>query len=194
MTSLLYAIALKSLYTVKKLVQAGANISLPAVWRIPRTPLQAAAQAGSEEIIQYFLAEGVSPNESPAIRAGATALQLSAISGNIRIATILLNHGANINAQPALIDGRTAFEGATEHGRIEMMLFLFQHGADLLSNGQEQHRRAVEFAEDNAQHAAKSLADELLAKALSNHDAVFSRMDGSAWGGNDMNDFGSFPH
>ncbi|KNG51052.1 ankyrin repeat-containing protein [Stemphylium lycopersici] len=171
MTSILYAIHLHSLKTVQKLHQAGADISLPAEWLIPRTPLQAAAEAGSISILDYLLGQGVHPDEAPADRRGATALQLAAITGNVAIATTLLNAGADVNAPRALCEGRTAFEGATEHGRIEMMIFLVNHGADLVSNSGEQYRRAIGFAEENLNHAAKALADELYSNALANLEA-----------------------
>jgi hypothetical protein len=194
MTCLLYATALDSLKTVQKLHQAGADISLPAQWGIIRTPLQAAAQAGSREIVEYLLSEGVSANEPPAPRAGATALQLAAIAGDIAIASILLDAHADINAKPALFDGRTAFEGATEYGCTEMMLFLVHHGADLLANGSEQYRRAVQFAEDNTQYAAKDLADDLYKKALANDQTQCIGMDEIDWTSSfDTADFGDFP-
>ena len=165
-TALLYAIELGSLETVVTLRKAGANLALPALWGIGRTPLQAAAEEGNEEIVDYLLQQEVDPNDSPAARAGATALQLAAIKGFVGIATTLLEAGADVNAEPAMIDGRTAFEGATEHGRIEMMLFLVQNGADLLSNDRQQYRRAIQFAEKNGHAAAKKFADQLFEAAL----------------------------
>ena len=193
MTALLYAIYLGSLKTVQKLYQAGANISLKAEYLIQRTSLQEAAQVGCKDIVQYLLAQGVSPNEPPTCRGGATALQLAAITGNIAIATILLEAGAEINAAPALFDGRTAFEGATEHGRIDMMLFLVNYGADLLSNENRQYQRAVNFAKDNLQHAAKKFADELFEKVLTSSQVTnFIGMSGDAWGGTGIDSFGGF--
>ena len=191
MTGLLYAISLNSLKVFQKLHQAGANISLPAEWLITRTPLQAAAQEESKDILDYLLSQGVDPNEPPAIRAGATALQLAAITGNINIATILLKAGAKINAPPAFFDGRTAFEGATEHGRIEMMIFLVGQGADLLADGNAQYQRAIAFAEDNLQYAAKAVADELYAKAFASQGPSFIDMGGEQWAGYETPDFGS---
>ncbi|CAN9381424.1 unnamed protein product [Alternaria alternata] len=189
MTSLLYAISLGSLATVRKLHQAGADISLPAEWLINRTPLQAASEFGSKDIAKYFLSKGADPNEPPAARAGGTALQLAAIKGNIGIATVLLDAGAEMNAPPAFCDGRTAFEGATEHGRIEMMIFLVSRRADLLSNGNLQYRRAVAFAEDNAQYAARKLADELYAKLLAKQGMSSIDMGADMWSGPDMSTF-----
>ena len=165
-TALLYAIKLGSLETIVTLRKAGANLALPALWGIRRTPLQTSAEEGNEEIVDYLLQQGVDPNEPPAARAGATALQLAAIKGFVGIATTLLEAGANVNAEPAMIDGRTAFEGATEYGRIEMMLFLVHKGADLLSNNRQQYQRAIQFAEMNGHAAAKKFADQLFEAAL----------------------------
>ena len=191
MTCVLYAIFLDSLKTVQKLHQTGASMFPPAQRNILRTQLQAAVEAGSTEIVEYLLNQGVSANEPPSKRAGATALQLAAITGNINIATILLKAEADINAPPAFFNGRTAFEGATEHGRIEMMIFLVGEGADLLANNNEQYRRAIAFAEQNRQYAAKSLADDLYAKVLVSQQAGIIGMDGE-WAAPDMPDFGSF--
>ncbi|CAN9388922.1 unnamed protein product [Alternaria alternata] len=192
MTALLYAISLGSLEAVQKLHQGGTDISLPAKGIIPRTPLQAAAEAGSKEIVQYLLAQGASPNEPPANRAGATALQLAAIKGHIGIATILLDAGADINAHPALCDGRTAFEGAAEYGRIEMMVFLVRKGADLLSDNGEQYRRAVIFAGDNSQHAAKKLAEDLHQQVLASRVTNFIGMGQNEWTETGVDGLGNF--
>jgi ankyrin repeat protein len=190
MTALHWAISLCSLATVQKLHQAGANISLPAEWLIERTPLQAASEAGSKDIVEYLLSEGVNPNEFPSDRGGATALQLAAISGNIGIATVLLDNGADVNAPPAFCDGRTAFEGATEHGRLEMMIFLVSQNADLLSNEGAQCRRAMEFAENNSQHIAKNLAKDLYEKVLASQVTNVFGMGRDVWPGPDMSILG----
>jgi ankyrin repeat protein len=171
MTLLLYAIDLGSLKMVRTLIEAGADASCPALWGVKRTSLQAAVEQGSGEIVRYLLGRGVDPNEPPAPRAGATSLQLAAIKGFIGLASILLDAQANVNAEPAMLEGRTAFEGATEHGHLQMMLLLVRHGADLLANDQQQFRRACRFAEKNAQHVAKKLAEELLQAALNQQEA-----------------------
>jgi ankyrin repeat protein len=171
MTLLLYAINLGSSKMVRTLIGAGADASRPALWGVKRTPLQAAVEQGSEEIVRYLLGRDIDPNEPPAPRAGATSLQLAAIKGFIGLASILLDAKANVNAQPAMLEGRTAFEGATEHGHLQMMLLLVRHGADLLANDHQQFRRACQFAEKNAQHAAKKLAEELLQAALNDEEA-----------------------
>jgi ankyrin repeat protein len=171
MTLLLYAIDLGSLKMVRTLIEAGADASRPALCGVKRTPLQAAVEQGSGEIVRYLLGRGVDPNEPPAPRAGATSLQLAAIQGFIGLASILLDAQANVNAEPAMLEGRTAFEGATEHGHLQMMLLLVRHGADLLANGQQQFRRACQFAEKNGQQAAKKLAEDLLQAALNQEES-----------------------
>jgi ankyrin repeat protein len=174
MTPLMYATDVGSLKVVRTLIEAGADVSRPALWGVRRTPLQAAVEHGREKIVRYLLEQGVDPNEPPAPRAGATSLQLAAIKGFIGLASILLDAQANVNAEPAMLEGRTAFEGATEHGHLQMMLLLVRHGADLLANGQQQFRQACQFAEKNGQHAAKKLAEELLQAALNDEAAPFT--------------------
>ncbi|KAH4480510.1 hypothetical protein HBH89_250460 [Parastagonospora nodorum] len=186
LNGLLYAISLRSLDTVRLLAEAGADIHFPARRIIRRTALQFATELGNKEIVKYLLGKGVSPNEPPASKSGATSLQLAAIKGYVGLASILTDAGAHVNAEPGLLYGRTAFEGATEHGRIEMMVFLVQNGADLLWNNRQQHRRAVQFARENNQHAAIQLADELLEKVLASQATDF-RADGSEW---NMTEFG----
>ncbi|KAH7067905.1 ankyrin repeat-containing domain protein [Paraphoma chrysanthemicola] len=172
MTPLLYAIGLGSLNTVRALIEAGADESLPALWGVKRTPLQAAVEQGNEKIVRFLLERGVDPNEPPAARAGATSLQLAAIKGFVGLASILLDAQADVNAKPAMLDGRTAFEGSAEHGHLEMMLLLIRYGADLLANDQQQFRRASRFAEKNGQQAAKKLSEDLLQAALNHEEAL----------------------
>jgi hypothetical protein len=190
MTAILYAIHLGSLHTARILYAAGANISLPALCGLRRTPLQEAVEAGREDIVQFLIEQGVSVNEAPAVRGGATSLQLAAIKGFIGIAATLLEKGAEINADPAPLEGRTAFEGATEHGRIEMMVFLFQNGADLLMEDRRQYKRAVMFAEENHQHAAVQLAKELLSEAQKQEAARLMQVMDFGVPGCDMGGFG----
>lgn len=162
-TPLIYAINRKSLQTVQLLVEVGgAHVSLLPRWGCNRTPLQAAAGVGSLEIVHYLLVKGAQVDEAPAAHAGATALQLACLCGFIEIALILLDKGADVNASPAMFHGRTAFEGATEHGCIDMMTLLLENGADLIADDQKQFRRAIKFAQENAQYAAIEHAERLL--------------------------------
>jgi ankyrin repeat protein len=166
-TPLTYAIKFRSFRTISILIEEGrASPSLPCRWGCERTPLQAAAEAGCLEIVDYLLERGVQADETPANHAGGTALQLAAIQGQLGVAAKLLAVHADVNAEPAKFDGRTAFEGATEHGRVDMMLLLFKNGADLISDNWGQYRRAVEFAKENAQYAAIELAERLLKEAM----------------------------
>jgi ankyrin repeat protein len=186
-TALCLAIKYGSLEAVKLLRGFNANLALPAKWGITRTPLQSAIEAGNYEIVEYLLQQGVNPNEAPAVRNGATALQLAAIKGFIGLAITLLEKGAEVNAEPARFHGRTAFEGATEHGRIEMMILLVKNGADLLSNDRRQYRRAIQFAEENAQYPAIQTANELLEAVMSNSGT--GKLGGAAF---DMTRQGAF--
>jgi ankyrin repeat protein len=192
-TPLLLAVEGGCLDTVQTLIEAGSNVSLPALWGLTRTPLQAAVEGGHTEIVHYLLQKGVSSNELPAPRAGATALQLAAIKGFIGIAATLLDNGANVNAKPAVLYGRTAFEGATEHGNLEMMTYLVQNGADLHADNQRQYRRAVEFAENNWHHAAKKLAENLLQSTRRGGGECFIEQQVTEPTGFDFNMSAGFP-
>jgi ankyrin repeat protein len=167
LTALQYAITLKSLPVVRLLIEEfGADASSQALFGANRTPLQAAVEIGDEIMVQYLIDRGATVKDQPAHKNGATALQLAAIQDLAAIAVILLENGADVNAEPALVNGRTAFEGATEHGHIDMMRFLVQNGADLVANDQQQHRRAVDYAEKSGQYAAIELANSLLQECL----------------------------
>jgi ankyrin repeat protein len=192
-TPLLLAVEGGCLDTVQTLIEAGSNVSLPALWGLTRTPLQAAVEGGHREVVHYLLQKGASPNEFPAPRGGATALQLAAIKGFIGIAATLLDNGANMNAKPAVLYGRTAFEGATEHGNLEMMTYLVQNGADLHADNQRQYRRAVEFAENNWHHAAKKLAENLLQSTRRGGGGCFIEQQVTEPTGFDFNMSAGFP-
>jgi len=167
LTALQYAITLKSLPVVRLLIEDfGADASSQALYGTDRTPLQAAVEIGDEIMVQYLIDRGATVKDQPAHKNGATALQLAAIQDLAVIAVMLLEKGADVNADPALINGRTAFEGATKHGHIDMMRFLVQNGADLVANDQQQHRRAVNYAEKSGQYAAIEFANSLLQECL----------------------------
>ncbi|KAF2704054.1 ankyrin [Pleomassaria siparia CBS 279.74] len=140
------------------------SMDLPPRNGVSRTPLQCAAEAGTDDIFQYLL-EHVDPNEAPATDGGGTALQLAAIKGHHHIATILLQKGANVNAAPAQYHGRMAFEGAAEHGRIDMMVLLSKHGLDLLGNDEAQYKQAIKLANLEGHAGAVQLVEQLYTTA-----------------------------
>jgi ankyrin repeat protein len=160
-TALLQAILTEDFTIVKLVYDSGADVNRPARLGLLRTPLQLAAELGSMEIVQFLLDHGAEVNAAPCIFGGGTALQLAAIKGYVGMVELLLKHGANFNAPRAQFQGRTAFEGAAEHGRMDMVLFLYHRGVDLVSDGGEQIRRAIELATKNGQLAAKNLVEQI---------------------------------
>lgn len=126
MTAVLLAIELRSTKLVKLLLDNGANVNLPARFRILRTPLQKACEVGGLEIVKLLLDRGADPNGEPARCQGATALQLAAISGNCRVAAELLDRGADLYQPPLKAGGHWPLVGAAKYGRLEMIEFLWK--------------------------------------------------------------------
>jgi ankyrin repeat protein len=160
-TALLKAIKTEDLRVVKQIVHAGADVNCPVGLGILRTPLQLAAELGCLDIVEYLLDQKADVNGPPCLYGGGTALQITAIKGWVGIAEVLLEKGADINAPRGKYQGRTAFEGAAEHGRLDMLLFLFRNRVNLVSDGGEQIKRAMAFAERNGKPAAKSLVQQI---------------------------------
>ncbi|KAF2685460.1 ankyrin, partial [Lentithecium fluviatile CBS 122367] len=144
----------------------GADVNRPATYGIRRTPLQLAIENGSQDIVQYLLDRGADINAFPAFTTGATALQLATIKGYTGFGELLLTCGADVNAARARRKGRTTFEGAAEHGRLDMLLLLQRWDVDIVSDGGEQYRNAVQFAKKNRQLAAARLVEMLYQAAL----------------------------
>jgi ankyrin repeat protein len=156
------AIATGDVLVVKILHEAGANLNEEAELGALRTPLQLAVEKGHTEVIEYLLENGADVNAAPCIRGGATAIQLAASKGNVGLAErLILEYKADLNAPACRFQGRTAFEGAAEHGRLDMLLMLYQKGVDLRSDGGSQLKRAIKFAEENGQMAAKALVEQI---------------------------------
>jgi ankyrin repeat protein len=161
-TPFFYAIATGDVLVVKLLHGAGANLNDKAELGAIRTPLQLAVEKGNLEVIEYLLENGADVNAAPCIRDGATAIQLAAIKGNVGLAErLILEYGADFNAPACRFQGRTAFEGAAECGRLDMLLMLYHKGVDLRSDGGTQLQRAMKFAEENGQMAAKTLVEQI---------------------------------
>jgi ankyrin repeat protein len=156
------AIVTGDVTVVKLLHEAGANLNDKAELGARRTPLQLAVEKGNLEVIEYLLKNGADVNAAPSIRGGATAIQLAAIKGNVGLAErLILEYKADFNAPACRFRGRTAFEGAAEHGRLDMLLMLYHKGVDLRSDGGTQLQRAMKFAEENGQVAAKALVEQI---------------------------------
>ncbi|KAH8725345.1 ankyrin repeat-containing domain protein, partial [Phaeosphaeriaceae sp. PMI808] len=155
--ALAQAIHTGDLNIVKLLRQAGAEINYPAALGVIRTSLQLAVELGHNDIVDFLLDEGADVNAPPYPWGGATALQMAAIKGSMGTAELLLSRNAEINAPGSRYEGRTAFEGAAEHGRMDMLLWLYHQGVDIVSDGGEQVKRAMKFAEQAGQLAARDL-------------------------------------
>ena len=160
-----------SLEKYNLLLKYGANIHLKPHRAIKQTPLQYACKLGRYSMVVNLLEQGADANAPASFDGGGTALQFASIGGFTGILELLLHHHADVNAASSKLNGRTCFEGATEHGRLDTMIFLMKNGADIVSDGGNQYRRAVEFAEQNEQIPAMNLAEELyqIAKNISNN-------------------------
>ena len=168
-TGLDLAITRNSLRIVNMLIAAGADVNPISTKDMRRTPLQYASEYGNVDVTLALIEHGADVNASPYRRYGATALQFAAINGYIGIASVLLQEGADINAPPASVGGRTALEGASEHGRIDMLDFLLKSGALVTGPGEEQYKRARDFASENGHIAVRRLLDAHHAEQVKNN-------------------------
>lgn len=156
LTALLAAIETKRVGLVQLLLDHGAEVNAPAIRRLLRTPLQAAAKSGCLEVVQLLLESGADMDGLPAKRGGGTALQFAAISGNCNIAAEFLKRNANPMMPPSSVRGRWPLEGAAEHGRIDMFAFLLR--LNVYDN--DHCRRAAKFAHENGHMGCVDLIQE----------------------------------
>jgi ankyrin repeat protein len=154
-TPLLLAILAKDVSTVEILLDAGADINLPATIQTRRTPLQAACDFGNWDIFLLLLRKGADVHAPAAACKGGTALQLAAIQGNLKMVCKLLEIKADANAPGAKFGGRTALEGAAEYGRVGVLELLLDCGfAKIDGDGDVQYQKALKFAERNGHRKA----------------------------------------
>ena len=151
-----------------------------------RSPLQAAVETGSLEIMDILIDAGANVNGKPAFFGGATALQLAAICGRIGVVRRLIELKANVNAPRAAKRGRTALEGAAEHGRLDTVAFLLKCETPAMTEGagRGQFIRAVQFANKNGHSVVAKLLkahrkwtkldEEMMAKDLISIDTVLT--------------------
>ena len=93
------------------------------------TPLYAAAQNGSVELIALFLKKkGCNPNQARADN-GETAMHVAAWAGRADIVQLLLEHNADPD-QARTDDGATPLYIATQEGHAELVDILLKHNAD----------------------------------------------------------------
>jgi ankyrin repeat protein len=125
-TPLQWAVADENVAEVKRLLRAGAKVSIANNYGA--TPMGLAAQQGNTEIIKLLLEVGAdveSPNAD-----GMTALLAVARTGNVAAAELLLNAGANVDAKEKF-GGQTPLMWASARRHPAMMQLLISKGADV---------------------------------------------------------------
>jgi uncharacterized protein len=125
-TPLQYAVYENNAVEVRRLLKAGANVSLANNYGA--TPMGLAAEVGNAEIIKLLLDAGADP-ESPNAD-GQTALMLVARTGNVDAAKLLVDHGAKVDAKEKW-GGQTPLMWASARRHPQMMQFLISKGADI---------------------------------------------------------------
>ncbi|KAJ7291196.1 ankyrin repeat-containing domain protein [Mycena rebaudengoi] len=119
---------------------------LPSPWNYPSwpkalSPLWVAAAANLQEIVQYLLDGGVSP-DSGQIQ-DDSPLCAASFYGHLQTAELLLEAGANVNVDGAL--ACSALEAASGGGHIDIVHLLLEKGADI----QAGHNGALRWASLN---------------------------------------------
>jgi len=124
-TALLWASHRNDVAEVKRLIQAGAKVSLANHYGA--TPMSEAALQGETEVISLLLKAGADANSPNA--EGQTALMLVARTGNVEAAKLLVNHGATVDAREKW-GQQTALIWAAAESQPQMVKFLLEHHAD----------------------------------------------------------------
>src|SRR5215470_2839639 len=125
-TPLQWAVYDGNIAEVRRLIKAGANVSLANNYGV--TPMGLAAEVGNAEILKLLIAAGAnadSPNPE-----GQTALMAVARTGNVEAAQLLIDHGATIDAKEKW-GGQTALMWASARRHPEMMKLLIAKGANV---------------------------------------------------------------
>jgi ankyrin repeat protein len=125
-TPLQWAVFRGDLAEVKRLLRAGANVSLSNNYGA--TAMSLAAEVGNTEMLALLLEAGAdadSPDPD-----GQTALLAVARTGIVEAAKVLLDHGATVDARETW-GGQTALMWASARRHPEMMQFLISRGADV---------------------------------------------------------------
>ena len=125
-TPLQWAVYEGNVAEVRRLIKAGANVSLANNYGA--TPMSLAAEAGNAEIIKLLLEAGAdaeSPNAD-----GQTALLAVSRTGNVEAAKLLLDRGAKVDAKERF-GGQTPLMWASARRHPQMMQFLISKGANV---------------------------------------------------------------
>jgi ankyrin repeat protein len=125
-TPLQWAVFDEDAAEVRRLLKAGANVSLANNYGA--TPMGLAAEVGNAEILQLLLEAGAnveSPNAD-----GQTALLAVARTGNVEAAQVLLKHGAKVDARENW-GGQTPLMWASARRHPKMIELLISKGANV---------------------------------------------------------------
>jgi uncharacterized protein len=125
-TPLQWAVHAGDIVEVKRLLRAGADVSLANNYGA--TPMSLAAEVGNTEMLKVLLEVGAnveSPNAD-----GQTALLAVARTGNVDAARLLIDRGAAVDAREKW-GGQTALMWASARRHPEMMRLLIAKGADV---------------------------------------------------------------
>ena len=125
-TPLQWAVYKGDVAEARRLVRAGANVSLANNYSA--TPMSLAAEVGNTDMLKVLLEAGAnveSPNAD-----GQTALLAVARTGNVAAAQLLLDHGAAVDAKEKF-GGQTPLMWASARRHPAMMELLIANGADV---------------------------------------------------------------
>jgi ankyrin repeat protein len=123
-TPLQWAVYDSDVAEVKRLIDAGADVSLANDYGA--TAMSLAAEAAEVEILKLLLDAGANPDSPNAD--GMTALMLVARTGNVEAARLLLDHGATLEAREGF-GGQSALMWASARRHPELIEFLLSRGA-----------------------------------------------------------------
>ena len=125
-TPLQWAVYNGDLAEVKRLLRAGADVSLANNYGA--TPMSLAAEVGNTDMLKVLIEAGADPN-SPNPE-GQTALLAVARTGQVEAAQVLLAEGAIVDAREKW-GGQTALMWASARRHPAMMELLIARGADV---------------------------------------------------------------
>lgn len=126
-SALAWAAGLNHVHIAQLLVDNNANLSRTLKGPM-MMPLDEAAAAGSEFIVQLLLAKGADPNSRN--RDGWSAIHWAAEEGHFQIVRMLLDAGASVNAVSSY--GTSALHCAANAGNPDIVKLLLQRRADAL--------------------------------------------------------------
>lgn len=164
-TQLIRAIMEDEIELAKKLVEAGADLSLSDLQGM--TALMWAAFKGQTEIVGMLIDEGADI-EAYNNDEGETPLLLATAEGHNKIVELLLDKGADIEAKNS--QGETAFILAAYNGHIEIVELLIDRGADIEAKDSD-GKTALSLAEEEGHKEIVKLLKKYLGSARKNATA-----------------------